>query len=235
MGVTLNKILSDGMNMATSGSNPIDYRIEDSQFEYWIHQTRATLAAQDIKKRKDISDVLIQYISCLNLIEVDKSECCEIETNCKILRTELQIPSTIEVNASNMIIRVTKPNGDIISKINEFQSKYDKYNKYANNKTKYYHKNRYIYIFNSSQEELIEKITVAGIFDDPTEVAQYNSCNGSTCYDIYRDDYPCSMEMASNIINIILKTKVYPYIQLPRDTTNDNSDNFNTQVPNNLK
>ena len=229
MTITANKIASDIENMATSGSLPVDFRIERSQILYWIDQMRAKLIAQDLIKRKDLSNIWIQSITCIDLIEVDKSECCEVTTNCKILRTELQLPATIESNNENTIIRVTKNNGDLIPKINIFASKYKDFSKYSNKKVVYYEKNRYIYVIIDKDEEvLIEQINVDGIFDSPSELARYTSCNGNTCYST-SNNYPCSFEMANNITDMVYKLKVIPFLQSPQDTTNNANNNFDTQ------
>jgi len=221
MKVTYNTIRSDLRNLATSGSNPIDFRIEDSQIDYWIDQVRSDLIAKDIQKRKDLSNSWIQTISCLDLIQVDKSECCEIETDCVILRTEEKLPKTIETNAENTIIRVTTNSGNLISRISEFESKYEGHSKYTTNKPKWFEKNGYIYVINS---DFINKINVDGIFENPSDLARFTSCSGSTCFDI-NSDYPCSMRMASTITDIVLKTKIFPYLQIPQDNTNDASNN----------
>jgi len=226
MNLTENTIVADIRNSATSGSNPTDFRIEDSQIRFWVNQTRAMLIAQSIQKRKDISDSWLQNLTCLQLDEVDKSECCEIETNCKILRTVRKIPDTIETSADNFIVRVEAPNGDIISKTTPFESKYGVYSKYTKNKPKWYLKNNYIYIINN---EYLDTINVWAIFEDPSKLTAFTSCSGSTCYSP-NSPYPCSFQMASDITNIVLKTKVYPFIQMPRDTTNNANDNFDQTV-----
>ncbi len=227
MAITANHILSDIRNIATSGSNPVDFRIEDSQVLYWIDQIRSTLISQSIQKRQDISDIWLQPLNCLQLIEVDNSECCELTTNCKILRSELEVPNTIEFNGDNLIIRVEKPNGEIISKSTIFENKYSNNSKYTSNKSRWYLKNNYIYITN---EDIIEFINIIGLFDSPSELSKYTGCNGNPCFNL-NTNYPCSKKMAEQITDIILKKKIYPFLQLPQDNTNDNSNEYK-QLPN---
>lgn len=217
MGLTINHIRADILNLATSGSNPIGFKISDNQIYYWVNQTRAMLISQDIQKRREISDIWVQNITCLDLEEVDKSECCEVTTNCKLLRTSLTIPKTIETHSRNGIIRVLKTNGDSISEVGHGESKYTKYTKYGKKSAKWYLKNNYIYIVD---DDMLENISVYGIFDDPTSLSAYAACDGSTCYSI-DNDYPCSLKMASDITNIVLKTKILPFLQIPSDTTNN--------------
>jgi len=217
--VTANKIISDIRNIATSGSNPIDFRIEDAQIQYWIDEIRSMLIAQSLEKKDDINDSWILPINCLDLIEVDKSECCEVTTNCKVLRTQEQIPSTIDTVHDNSIVRVEDISGNILSKTTAFESKYNNYNKYTTDKTKWYLKNNYIYIINS---QFLNKINVYGLWEIPSDLSNYVNCDGNTCYDI-NSFYPISLKMASDITNIVLKTKIYPFMSMPQDNTNDSS------------
>lgn len=217
MSVTSNRMVSDLRNIATSGQNPVEFRIEDSQLLYWCFQVRAVLIAQQIQKRKDISDTWLQELSCLELELVDKSECCEITTECTILRTVREIPDTIETTGDNFIVRVEDPMGNIISKTTAFEEKYLRHSKYTADRKRWFWKNNRIYIIN---EDLLETINVWGIFEDPLDLKSFVSCDGSTCFD-WDAEFPCSMKMASEITDIVLKTKVFPLIQMPQDNTND--------------
>ncbi len=162
MALTVRKIISDIRNIATSGSNPIDFRIEDSQILFWVNETRSMLISQAVKKREDINDSWLQQITCLPLISVDKSQCCEITTDCNILRTEVALPDTVDTSSDNFIVRVETDNGTIISKTTPFESKYNSYGKYGSNKPKWYLKNNYLYIIN---EEVINSINVTAVFE----------------------------------------------------------------------
>jgi len=220
--MTANHIISDIRNIATSGSNPIEFKIEDSQILFWINEVRAMLISQALQRGQDISDVWVQKISCLELEQVDESDCCEDTTGCYIYQTILELPLTIETFGDNMIIRVTTSAGTIISKSNIFSEKYAGYNKYTGEKPVWWLYGRKIRI--SSPTPLL-KINVYLIAEDPSELGDYTSCDDSTCWN-YESDYPCSLKMASMITDIVVKTKVYPFLQFPSDNRND-ADNAN--------
>lgn len=224
--MTAIELIADIRNISTSGSNPIEFKIEEKQILFWINQLRSTLISQSLDKRKDITDVWIQMISCLKLEQVDESDCCEVQTGCYVLRTNRELPKTIEVSGDNSIIKVTDPYNNIIPKSNSFGSLYQKYNKYAKNKPSWWIKNNRIYI---SSEELLENINVFGIFDDPTELVKFKTCSGELCFD-WNKEYPCSLKMANDITNIVIKTKVLPFLQLPADNTNDAINKPDTQL-----
>lgn len=215
--MTLNQQVSDIRNIATSGSNSVDFRVEDSQIKYWIHQFRAMLISQAIQKKQDITTSWLQTISCLELEQVDSSECCDETTECYVLRTIETLPRTIEGFNQDMIVRVESLNGNVIPRTSQFGSKYDKYAKWSSNKTKWFLKNDRIYVINN---QFLSKINVIGIFEDPTTLAAYNSCDEAPCYSD-NSNYPCSFKMANDITNLVLKTKIYPLLALPQDTTND--------------
>ena len=220
-----NSIISDIRNIASSGSNPIEYKIEDSQILFWVNETRSMLISQALKARQDISDTWVQVITCLSLDQVDKSECCLVNTNCFVLRTRVKLPRTIETSYDNTIIRVTKPDGTIIPKRTAFSSLYNSYSKYAKDKAYWYLKDDYIYVVN---EDLLETINVWGLFENPSELSTFVACSGTPCFSL-ESSYPCSLKMASDITNIVIKTKVYPYLQLPADNRNDGVNNPDVQ------
>lgn len=218
--VTLNKIASDIIELATSGQENYSFSISYEQICYWIHQIRSQLITQALNKKEDITDAWLQVIKCLELEIIDSAECCEETTNCKILRSKKQLPVTIECKKDNMIVKVTTLNGDIISRSTSFEATYNKYNKYTGNKPNWYLRNNYLYITNDLD---LEKVNIWGLFEDPTELSNFINCDKDTCYS---DDgyYPVTLKMASDITNIIFQTKIQPFLSIPKDKDNDSDD-----------
>jgi hypothetical protein len=214
---TLRKGVADVRNIADSGENNYSFRISDEQFAFWFHEIRSMLISQSISKRQDISDIWVQDLSCMGLELVDASDCCFITTDCYILKTKLQIPSTVETSSDNLILRITTPVGDVISKSNSFEVKYNRFNKYTGTKHQWYLKDGYIYI---TSDLLLEYINIFAIFENPEELAGFSSCGSSPCFS-WDSKYPCSLKMANDITNIIMQTKVQPFLQMPHDTSND--------------
>lgn len=215
--LTLRKLVADVRNIADSGENNYSFRISDEQFAFWIHEIRSMLISQAIGKRQDISDIWVQALSCMELELVDSSECCFITTDCYILRTKQKLPSSIETSGDNFIIRVTDPIGNVISKSNSFEVKYNKYNKYTSKKANWYLQNGYLYITN---EKLLEYVNIFAIFENPEELSGFTTCGGGSCFN-WDSPYPCSLKMGNDITNIIMQTKVMPFLQMPHDTSND--------------
>jgi hypothetical protein len=65
MSLTTAKLVSDIRNIASSGSNPVEFKIEDSQILFWCNEVRSTLISQAIQKKQDLTDLWIQSITCL--------------------------------------------------------------------------------------------------------------------------------------------------------------------------
>ncbi len=215
--LSLRKIVADVRNIADSGENNYSFRISDEQFAFWIHEVRSMLISQAVTKRQDVSDIWVQDLSCMELELVDASDCCFITTDCYILKTKLQIPSTVETSSDNFILRVTNPMGNIISKSNPFEVKYNRFNKYTGTKHQWYLKDGYVYI---TSDLLLEYINIFAIFENPEELAGFSSCGSSPCFG-WDSKYPCSLKMSNDITNIIMQTKVMPFLQMPHDTSND--------------
>lgn len=216
--LSLRKLVADIRNIADSGKNNYSFRISDEQMAYWISEVRAMLISQAISKRQDISDVWVQEIPCVELELVDSSDCCIVATDCYILKTKQKIPITVETSSDNLILKVTKPTGDIIPKSNPFEVKYNKYNKYTGNKHQWYLRNGYLYV---TSELLLEYVNIFAIFEDPEDLADFSTCyNTIGCFN-WDSKYPVSLKMANDITNIVMQTKVMPFLQMPHDTSND--------------
>jgi len=221
--ITLNTIIYDLLEIASAGGMPNEQKISEEQAGYWIEQTRATLIAQALNRRDDISDTWTQYINCLEMEQVDSSLCCLAPSDCKVARSVLQLPSTVDTWKDNGIISVSGMDGSQISKSNPIKQKYQQYNKYTSKNSSWHLIDDYLYIIN---DPFIEKVGVALIAEFPSDLSRFVDCNNQSCFT--KDSrYPVSISMASTIIDIILKTKVNPFMTL----SSDNSNNADASTP----
>ncbi|TXG80648.1 MAG: hypothetical protein E6R13_07760 [Spirochaetes bacterium] len=223
MAITANHLISDIRGIASSGGNPNEFKITDRQILYWVEQTRSLLISQSLAKKDDINDSWIQYIDCVELEQVDASTCCLVDTDCYVLRSKERIPSTIDTWKDNWIVSVTTIDGNMIPKSNPFKSKYQKYNKYTHSDRGWYLKDDYLYVIN---DQLLTYVSVAGLFEFPSDLANFTSCEGMACWS-YDSNYPISMSLATQVTDIVIKTKVNPFMNFPMD----NSNNANNATP----
>lgn len=227
---TLREMTFDVLNLAASGKENYSLRLEEELIQYWIHQARAKFIAEAIQRRDNITDTWIQSISCMELIQVDASECCLVDTNCFVLRTKDKLPPTIEYYQDNGIIRVVTADGTVIAKSNAFAEKYGSYNKYTGNKRSWFLQNGYLYI---TSEQLMTYITVYALFENPMDLADFTACNGDTCYSA-DSSYPVSNKMANDITNYIIRAKVLPFYSTIPDTSNNANNESGTINPNGM-
>jgi len=223
MAITANHLIADIRGIASSGGNPNEFKITDRQILYWVEQTRSMLISQSLGKKDDINDSWIQYINCVELEQVDASTCCLVDTDCYVLRSKERLPSTIDTWKDNWIVSVSTVDGTMIPKSNPFKSKYQKYNKYTNSDRSWYLKDDYLYVIN---DQLLTYVSVAGLFEFPSDLANFTSCDGDACWS-YDSNYPISMSLATQVTDIVIKTKVNPFMNFPMD----NSNNANNATP----
>jgi len=164
--ISLQNIIDDIRAIASSGSNPNEFRIPDEQIAFWVSQVRATLIGQSLAKKDDLNDTWLQTISCFELELADATECCLAPSDCYVLKTVNKLPATIDTWKANWIVSVTTADGVPISKSNRFSNRYQQYNKYTGTTRYYYLKNDYIYIVNDT---LLTYINVTALFQDPME------------------------------------------------------------------
>ena len=219
----MNYMVYDILEIASSGGNPNSFKISNEQIQFWIEETRSILISQSIAKRDDINDSWISYINCLEMEQVDASLCCLAPSDCKVLRSVQKLPSAIDSWRDNLILSVSGMDGTSVPKSNKFKQKYQKYNKYTSVDKSWVLIDNYLYIIN---DPYLERVAVSLIAEFPSDLERFVDCAGQSCW-TEDSQYPVSISMASQITDIIIKTKVNPFMQFPMD----NSNNSNGSTP----
>lgn len=217
MAITMAHLVYDIIEIASSGSLPNDFKITTTQVQYWIEETRAQLITRALNKRDDINDSWIQYIGCVELEQIEDSTCCLVGSDCHILRSKQRLPSTIDTWKDNLIISVTTIEGESIPKSNPIKQRYQQYNKYTKSSKSWYLKDNYLYIIN---DQVLTYVSISGLFETPSDLSRFVECSGEPCWTI-DSNYPVTLNLATEITDIILKTKVNPFITYPADNAND--------------
>lgn len=216
---TLNQITYNIKNLMRGGNTSDDERISDRQLEFIVNYYRNILVKRDLDKGKSINPDIVQDLGCLELIEVDKAECCDTEIGCTVLRTKNKLPKTIELNQDNSLVFIGAIDKyttfDIIPvyRVPFLNSKYGKKG------TRCYYLNQYVYVLT---DDLIEKINVRGIFEDPREAANFTHCDGTSCFTI-DSTYPIAGWMLQPLVDMVLKNEMKIGVSLPNDDSNDAS------------
>lgn len=194
-----------------------------------IHDQRAIWLRNELNRSRDIPEVVIQDLGCVEIEPASAVECCNFSSDCKVYRTKLKIPKPISLHFREAIERVGPSN--ILEKpysLKDYKELIFFGNGRFNKRTigAAYKDERIILVSKDDVLQLMQYINIRMVASDPTEAAKFNHCTGQTCYS---DDmeYPVTdwmwNYMKEYIVNQLLKKT-----SIPNDTTND----ANHELPN---
>jgi len=218
--VTLNTITSDLLNIIRNFNVSKSETISKRQLEMWVHQYRAILIKQDLDKGKTPNPDYIQTIPGLKLEVVDASEGIDVHSMSYILRTELEIPKTIDLNFKSGITSISTIDGNEIQMIPESRSKWQQYKKFTSNDNVAFKRDNRIFCIYVTP---LDKITVKGIFEVPTEVMNFVNSHADDREGGWDDSYPIPINMIPVLKQMILERELGIGIKMNSDNTNDNA------------
>tara|TARA_R110000824_G_scaffold316345_5_gene503558 strand:- start:128 stop:844 length:717 start_codon:yes stop_codon:yes gene_type:complete len=198
--MTLNEIAQNLLNLVRGGRSNHDEHISMDQIKFNIKHYRAMFIRRDYARNGFISRHVEQDLGCVDLIAVDASKCCQINTTCPVFRTSQKIPKTVRYNFEEAISYVGDVSGTTsIPMVHANTIKYLSYDKYTNTKMKSYMLGDYLYVYNAKG---VDMINVRGVFENPEDVAVFNKeCyDNGPCFDAATTEYPIPMDML-NMIN----------------------------------
>jgi hypothetical protein len=178
------------------------------------------------KPGRQIDPILIQSLGCVEVITVDEAECCDIITDCRILRTKKKIPAPVVFNDGVELrigpVKLTSISFSLKS-VNEISRVFD--NKYAGNLMYGFYFNDYIYLVSKSPAlNMIDTIKVWGVFTDPEEADTFADCDTADCFS-YDDQYPIKSKLIPYIKAEVLRT-LGVSIRISQDNKNNAKDNI---------
>jgi hypothetical protein len=221
--ITFNKLIYDTLELLRGNHIIDDVQLAERQIMFhWTNQRALWIRNEYNKPGRSIDPEIEQDLNCLQLIEVDAAECCSVEVDCIVLRTEKKIPSLIELHDKTALTRVGLPNKFTIpftiSNINKVL--YSLSNKYSKNQVYAFLLNGYIYILtNNLAHRMIDYINVRGVFEDPLDLAEFQCNDGSSCFSL-DDRYPIKSWMIPYIREQVINSLGIP-LKTGKDTAND--------------
>lgn len=226
---TLNEIVFDIIETARNNNISDDTQLDERLITYKFNNQRSLWIRNEYNKPgRKLDPSLVQDFGCLTLVEVDAAECCDIETDCMVLRTEKKLPHFIDLHTGPAITRVGPVNKIKIpfNFVDRDVAILSFYNKYAKGLFSFL-QNDYIYIIITDPNlEYIEYLNVRGVVEDPTKLSEFKCADSDdACFDANKE-YPMSSWMipyiTEPIINQLLGT-----LKIPRDISNDANENLN--------
>ena len=209
--MTLDEIAYNLLNLMRGGRSSNDEHISLDQIKFNIKHYRAMFIRRDYAKNQHVSTSLEQDIGCVPLIKVDGSKCCNLP----------KLPKTVRFNFKDAFTFIGKPNGTgTIPKIEPYEVEYLQYDKFTKNQTKYYLIDDHVYVYNPNG---LDAINIRGVFEDPEDVHEWDTCNGN-CYD-NQTDYPLPLDMLSAINTGLLQGELAILMNSPNDGELDRQQN----------
>lgn len=218
------------------GRSVITDVITIDQLKYHINNTRAQLIKQDANKGYTADSYIIQNLGCVELIQADKSECCEVSIGCTILRTKEQLPSVIELYHSQLWTRIgsvdiTAPAFDFIS---YERVPYERFGRFNNTIKAFMMNNKgYMYfLVPNNKLNLMKYVNIQGVFENPEDVKRFNNCDGTQCYND-NTAYPVKTWMVNAIEKMVIDMFVDKQAKVSSDITNNSKTDTNPPIEGN--
>jgi hypothetical protein len=206
-----------------------DGDIDDRYIIHLYNIKRARYLRQDLNNYQHTTDISVTQTLCMATEVVSANE-CGLEYDCEtILRTVDKIPTPLDLHLKSAIIAI-KPTTRLAVPFSFTTKQKAVYSKYSPFNTVYafLDNDMYIYIVGKQAElNLIECVTVTGIFEDPLALMDYSTCCGcddaKPCYDMYTTNYPLQPHYIDFIKAEIIKELTIS-VNTPQDRENDSDD-----------
>jgi len=209
-----------------------DAELEDRYILYLYNIKRSKFLRQDLNNSQKTIDQSISQTFCLEMEEVSLDQ-CGLNYECgTLLRSKQIVPTPIDLHTKTAITKV-KPTSRLAVAFNfitKDRAQYLDSAPFANALYSFLDDDGYIYAYsNMDSYKLLDCITVTGVFQDPTALADYQNCcqckvtADTTCFDLDESEYPIQSHyidvIREEIVRDIVRTK-----QIPEDKINDSTD-----------
>jgi len=225
--VTLNQIAHSILE-SVRGRISDDDNIDIDQIKDMVHSTRARLLKQKFDRNlRVIDDVFTQSLGALEIEPIDSSVHPTITAGRFMYGTVLEVPETIDRRNYEGTFTRIGPADKLATKWNLVS--YDRALYSGNGRFNQalifcFLRDSRIYLSSGDRyHKGVQYIDVEGVFQNPTQVAQFVDVDGNS---LYSDDgrYPISRAMRDDLENLIIKERIAPQSAVPSDVVNDGTD-----------
>lgn len=224
--ITFNKLIYDTMELLKSNHIIDDTDLMERQVMFhWANQRALWLRNEYNKPGRNIDPDIESDLGCVELILVDAAECCNVKTDCFVLRTKLKLPSFIELHDKVAVTRVGLPNKITLpfTFTNYNKVMYSLSNTFSKGQAYGFLLNGYMYILSQrSDVKLLDWINIRGVVEDPMDLKPFKCEDGSSCFNL-DDRYPIKGWMIPYVTSEIVKILSIG-LQNPPDKGNDAND-----------
>jgi hypothetical protein len=215
--MTLNEIAHNILNLLRGGRPSQSEHITLDQIKFNIKYYRAMLIRRDYARNGIITRHLEQDLGCLELEEVNASQCCNLPVSCSVSKTIHKVPRTVRFNLKEALTYVGDVTGLVtIPVVDPHVITYLTHDKYTGNKYKAYMIEDYLYVYNAKG---LQFVNVRGIFEEPLDLVNFD-CKDGACYDS-KGPYPMPADMIQSVTLGMASGELQLLSGTTADTTND--------------
>lgn len=222
--MTESQIVYNILNLHAGGRLSDDFIPSYNQVAFMVKYVRALLIRRDLNDNWDVNPDYYQDLGCIKLIKVDKAECCEINLDCDVLRTEIKLPKPLRLKTKIGIIVSAIDKQTTIDVILPQRSPYIKFSKYTSKIPRVFYLNGYLYVPNTLE---LTYLNVRAIIENPEEANNF-LCDGEACYTA-DSNYPLPADMIQPLTELILSKEMNYMLKTAPDVTNNSQPNGNLQ------
>ena len=197
-----------------------------------INQARAFHLRNELNKFRTPDDTIIQNLPCVDLEITDATLVAglSLPTECKLLKSKKRLPDTVELHHTDGFLSV----GSIqfleipFSYVDFRKISYINYSRFTKNVVYSFLLDGYLYAYSTGNDKygLIETVMVRGIFEDPTEAAEFCDMQGQPCFN-YDSPYPIQSWMYEALVKPQVLQQVSLKLRSPEDNENNAHDDIN--------
>jgi len=204
-------------NIVSHGPASKDFSYSDRLIAHFLQVARGKLTLEKINKYSFISNQSYQDL-CIDLEKSSYHNCCGTETDCYVLKSTKVIPKFLTSRWGNFI-KVTDLTGLVLSEISLTQTHYSEY-ALTPQKVGWFMHNNYLYVVNSN---LLSKILINALFDDPQAVAQLNCPTSTDVCDVFAQEFPVDADIVDAMYKITIEYLMTSQ-KIPKDDENNAND-----------
>ena len=225
--LTLNQMIGqveEALNINSDDSNVSTRYLIDL-----INQARAFHLRNELNKFRTADDTIIQNLPCVELEITDATLIpgLSLPTGCKLLRSKKRIPDTVELHHTDGILSV----GSVqflqipFSYVDFKRIPYISYTRFTRNVIYSFLLDGYMYFYSvgNNKYAMMETAMIRGIFEDPTEAAEFCDLEGKECFN-YDSPYPIQSWMYEALVKPQVLQQVALKMATPQDAENNAND-----------
>lgn len=218
----IKEIIARVRALYNKGVETDDSRLSDRLVYSKLCSARSLFVKREIDKKRQVSDWIIQTISCLELEEAHPNDCpCLPPPGCKMLKSKHKLPKPIQSVVGPEMEAVTNMDGTVIySKTNWVKKRYKSGDKFTSNNPDYFIKDEYLFL---TERSMLTYISLSGVFEDPLAPVYLNACLDK-CIHPHEEEFPIDGHLMDVVIQATVQELVQTFKALPSDDKNDGTE-----------